>query len=132
FLVDISHSKLENNQMITKSYQTLSIDIQEKALYELHFNKGKRMILFESFTEDLIYAFLNDEDIIELYYDEDFVYESKSNILKFNIKNVTYEISDSGINVIMPPKTVKLNAIKNEYNRFNNSTFSKFKNVSYR
>lgn len=133
YVSDISHSKLENGKMVTKQYQALFYDSNDEyVLYELHFKNEKKMVLLGMPNSDLSYVFVNSENIVELYYNEDFEYDSISKTLKFSIKNVTYEISDSGINVIMPSKSVKLNAFKNEYNNFNKSLFDKFENVFIR
>lgn len=128
FLVDYNHSKLENGKMITKQYQTLPYDI-EKPIVELNFKNNKKMVLYEFGDNHLFYGYLNPDGIIELIHSEDFIFNSKTKELIFKKGNITYKISNSGINVIMPLKSVKLNAIKNEFNNFNHSLFERFENV---
>lgn len=131
FLVDYNHSKLENGKMIIKQYQTLPYYI-DKPIFELNFKNNKKMVLYEFGDNQLFYGFLNSDEIIELFHSEDFIFNSNTKELIFKKGNTTYEISDFGINVIMPSKSVKLNALKNEYNNFNKSLFDKFENVFIR
>jgi len=129
FLVDYKHSKLESGKMITKNYQTLPYDANEP-LFEMTFKNGKRMVLHEFIDNELFYGFLNSDGIIELYHNKNFVFNSKTNELIFKNGTITYEISDSGINVIMPTKTIKLNAINKPKNKLNAKLFEDMINVS--
>ncbi|WP_177761214.1 XAC2610-related protein [Flavobacterium sp. I3-2] len=129
FLVDYTHSKLENGKMITKKYHTLPYDANGP-IFELTFKNGKRMVLYEFIDNELFYGFLNSDGIIELYHNKDFVFNSNTNELIFKNGTITYEISDSGINVIMPTKTVKLNAIDKPKNKLNANLFDNMRNVS--
>lgn len=129
FLVDYNHSKLENGKMITENYQTLSYDIDEP-IFELNFTNNKKMFLYEFDENQLFYGFINSDGILELIHFEDFVFKSNTNELIFKKGTITYKISDSGINVIMPTKNVKLSALNKPKNKLNAKLFENMTNVS--
>ncbi|MBO0589918.1 hypothetical protein I2486_00725 [Cellulophaga sp. E16_2] len=110
-LLDYVEKERVNNQMIETKYSTLpdsGFDIQ--TIFSFQFKNSKKMNLVHAFSNQLYYVFTDKEDKVELFYDENFVYNKSKNTLTFTRKNTRYQISTTGITVQTPSKNIPMNA----------------------
>lgn len=111
--MDYLESTRVGTKMVEESYSYFLEDADIKELYSLDFKNGKQMKLYSVFdNQNLLYAFIDKEEIIELMYYDDFIYNTKDQTLTFNNTNVTYQIYSGGIRVSLPKKEVDIKAIK--------------------
>ena len=111
-LLSILEKTRVNGKMVENQYQQLAMyeegDDSSRYVYGFDLDNGKKMIL-DSYDEDhLYYAFADKDGKIELYYDGQFIYDTKRNTLSFTNKPVVYQINNKGITVRTSNKTVLL------------------------
>lgn len=115
-LLSIVEKTRVNGKMIEQQYQQLirdEGDDSSRYVYGFDLDNNKKMVL-DSYSENsgdhLYYAFADNDDKVELYYDGPFVYDSKQKTLSFTNKPVVYQIDNQGINVRNSNKTFLLKA----------------------
>ena len=132
-LLSILEKTSDNGKMVENQYQQLAMyeegDDSSRYVYGFDLDNGKKMIL-DSYEEDhLYYAFTDKDGKIELYYDGQFIYDSKQKTLSFTNKPVVYEINNKGITVKNSNKSVLLKAkVGSVGGNLNN--LARFENVS--
>jgi len=106
YLSHISKSTRTQGEMTTEEFNVLQTDRlkeTEDIIYQLVFDNGKKMVLFVyGNTKQLYYAFLNNEDKVELFYSGEFIYSQRDHLVKFTREETTYEIRDDQIIVTTP------------------------------
>ena len=131
-LISIVEKTLVNGKMVENQYQQLAMyeegDDSSRYVYGFDLDSGKKMIL-DSYGEDhLYYAFTDKNGKIELYYDGQFVYDSKRKSLSFTNRPVVYQINSQGIRVRTSNKTLLLKLKSGSVGGRLNDV-AKFKNV---
>ncbi|WP_282117347.1 XAC2610-related protein [Cellulophaga baltica] len=111
-LIDYVEKERVNNQMVETKYSVLpdsGFDIQ--TIFSFQFKNGKKMSLIHAFSNQLYYAFTDKEETVELFYEDNFVYDKSKNSLSFTNKNTSYQISTTGITIRTPRKNISMNAV---------------------
>ncbi|WFO16182.1 hypothetical protein M601_021465 [Cellulophaga baltica 4] len=111
-LIDYVEKERVNNQMVETKYSVLpdsGFDIQ--TIFSFQFKNGKKMSLIHAFSNQLYYAFTDKEETVELFYEDNFVYDKSKNTLSFTNKNTSYQISTTGITIRTPRKNISMNAV---------------------
>ncbi len=140
-LISISESTRVNGKMVVDHYDMLPEYDDPKAdgtlpfIYRVNLDNGKQMVLnSSSYSDDgeqLYYAYADKNSRIELYYDGQFVYDSKQKTLSFTNKPVLYQINKKGITVKQSNKTVLLKS-QTQSAQGNLNDLERFGNVSVR
>ena len=121
-LISIKKSTRVNGKMRVENYEVLPPYVEQAEessfpyVYRLLLDNDKQMVLNsqpKDGKEQLYYAFADEEDRIELYYDGPFIYDVKQKTLSFTNKPVVYQINSQGIMVRTSNKTVMLKAMPN-------------------
>src|SRR5699024_6776679 len=108
---EIVQSKRVNGKMVEKKWQRLNEAVftnhkggyYDNLLAKFTFPDGKKMFLFN--TENVYYAFTDENDKIELLYDSDFYYNQQQDCIFFSNGNATYRIYKDKLEVIVNGKT---------------------------
>lgn len=86
----------------------------------------------EGMNSDLLYVFTDKENVVELTFNADFMFNKATQTLTFKNKNTTYVVSDKEITVKDNGKTYHLNKIKETAGSFNNLKWNTFSNVNFK
>lgn len=124
---DYSVQKRVNGKMVTSGYQKFAEGNDPE--FTIVFENGKKMYLMEGMNSDLLYIFTDKEDVVELTFNEDFMFNKATQTLTFKNENTTYVVSEKEIVVKDNGKTYHLNKIKETAGSFNNLKWNAFSNV---
>jgi len=114
FIIDYIEKNSINGKMLEKTYRVLpesGIDII--IIFSFKVRNNKTLQVFHSFNGFLYYAFTDSKGVIELFYDDEFVFDKNKQTLSFVNKKVKYVIAKDGITVITPKKKVQIKANAN-------------------
>ncbi|MGM8884814.1 XAC2610-related protein [Psychrobacter sp. 1U2] len=117
-LLSITESKKINGKMKVENYEMLPPYAEQAEnplpyIYMLIVDNNKKMVLdsqYKDGSEQLYYAFADEEGRIELLYEGQFDYDKTKKTLSFTNRPVLYKINNQGITVKLPNKTVQLKA----------------------
>ncbi len=125
--VEYSVQKRVNGKMVTSGYQKFAEDNAPE--FTIVFENGKKMYLMEGMNSDLLYIFTDKENVVELTFNADFMYNKADQTVSFKNKNTIYIITPKGITIQEGIKTYHLNKIKETAGSFNNLKWNTFSNV---
>lgn len=126
-LAEYSVQKRVNGKMVTSGYQKFAEDNAPE--FTIVFENGKKMYLMEGMNSDLLYIFTDKENVVELTFNADFMYNKADQTVSFKNKNTIYIITPKGITIQEGIKTYHLNKIKETAGSFNNLKWNTFSNV---
>lgn len=115
-LLSITESKKINGKMKVENYEMLPPYVEQAEnpfpyIYMLTVDNDKKMVLdsqYKDGSEQLYYAFADEEGRIELLYEGQFDYDKTKKTLSFTNRPVLYKINNQGITVKLPNQTVQL------------------------
>lgn len=115
-LLSITESKKINGKMKVENYEMLPPYVEQAEnpfpyIYMLTVDNDKKMVLdsqYKDGSEQLYYAFADEEGRIELLYEGQFDYDKTKKTLSFTNRPVLYKINNQGITVKLPNNTVQL------------------------
>lgn len=138
-LLSITESKKIKGKMKVENYEMLPPYVEQAEnpfpyIYMLTVDNDKKMVLdsqYKDGSEQLYYAFADEEGRIELLYEGQFEYDKTKKTLSFTNRPVLYKINNQGITVKLPNQTVLLKSQPNSV-QGNLDEVTHFKNVRVR
>jgi hypothetical protein len=122
---DYIEKNLVDGKMIETTYKKLALDVdKDNLILSFALENKKNMQIF--ITDNVLYyAFMDNDDKIELLYNDTFKYSSQENTLTFTNHDSEYIISDDKIVVKTPKSTYNIKAV----NDTKLGTLGKLKNL---
>ncbi|WP_299779173.1 hypothetical protein [uncultured Formosa sp.] len=108
--IDYSETNRINNQMVKETYSILDPDLEFQTIFAFSFKNGKRMNLIHTTNNQLFYVFTDRDNKVELYYSNNFIYNTNAHTLTFTNKSAQYIIHSNGITVKTPKRTINMDA----------------------
>ena len=125
--VEYTVQKRVNGKMVESGY--LEFTEENKPEFTMTFKNGKKMYLLEGMNNDLIYVFTDKNNVVELTYNEDFVFNQSAQTVTFQNKNTTYILSEKEIIIKDGAKTYHLNNVQTTNGAFSQLKWNTLSNV---